>query len=407
MFLKRQLHSRAGALGLALGLFTLTLTGAARAQTDGQVKNTLQMGLDAWHLDYSHEDKPRQQRLLMADNKPAWKYREASPWLTLQSQVRMGTHGELELRARANQNYGGQIDQLSYAHAISPSLGLRAGVLDFRATWCRSHDTDNPWVRENDPFCTVKSTSDATASAPALQAYTVWETDAYQFQANAGLFRPKALGYAPREFNNLVLPPSAHVTQNNKQSLSVNALNKETATEWRLSWIGAHQRFFDSGLVPVNPGFAPTQLNFDQNTNAYFAGVSWPLSRQLSARLTHLNSASKAHCEQFNPNSGPACTYQFKKSSTVLELNYQANPTDVLSLALTQYPAKQAGTWGGYDSVYRSSSVSWRRNWTGDWFTAVQVTRANSLIRSNNSILSYAPGTASAWGLGLRLGYKL
>ena len=336
MFLKCQLLFRTGALGLALAL--LMLAGAARAQTDWQVKNTLQLGLDAWHLDYSHEDMQLQRGLLMADNKPAWTYRSVSPWLTLQSQVRMGTHGELELRARANQNYGGQIDQLSYAHAISPSLGLRAGVLDYRATWCRSYDTDNPWVRENDPFCTVKFTSEATASAPALQAYSVLETDAYQFQANAGLFRPKALGYAPREFSNFFVPATAQVTQNNKHALSVSALDKASAIEWRFSWIGAHQRLFESALVQENNPvfFSPTQLNYDQKSNTYFAGVSWPLNRQLSARLTYLNSALKARCELLNPNAGPDCHNQFKKSSTVLELNYQADSADVLSLALTQ-----------------------------------------------------------------------
>lgn len=394
------------------GLFMLVQ--GAYAQENWELKSSAQVGLGAWHLSDGAKDQPSRHFLLTPNANTKWPYSDAAPWYTLQSQLRVGTEGEWVLRSRGNQGYGGSLDELSYAHFISPALGVRAGVLDYRATWCREYDLDNPWVRESDPFCTARFTNLATASAPAMQVYATVEAGAYQVQGLAGLFRPLALGYERKEFSNLILPSSATVTKNQKRALSVNAVNKLTSTEWRVSWLGADQSLFDSTIFQFNnPAFFPSsQLKYHQSVNTYFAGVSWQLLPSLRSRLTHLSSQLQARCEFLNPAAGDAgpCGNQFSKSSTVWELGYQLGPADVLSLAASQYANRQTG--GGQESLYearnRTFALAWRRDWRQGWFSAVQLSRTKASVPYNRipDEISYLPGDASAWGLGLRVGYQ-
>lgn len=392
----------------ALGL----LASAAFAQSDWDIKSSVQVGADAWHLSSAAADEPARRFLWMPNSASTWQYRDAAPWYTLQSQLRTGSQGEWVLRARGNQGYGSALDQLSYAHAISPTLGLRAGILDYRATWCREYDLDNPWVRETDPFCTVRFINLATASSPALQVYAKADVGDYQVQGVAGLYRPAALGFEPREFSNLLLPESATVTKNHKHALSVNAINTQTATQWRISWIGANQRLFDSALMQFNdPAFyARSQLNYEQAVSTYFVGVSWQLLPGLRSRLTHLNSQLRAQCEFLNPAAGDpeSCGNRFYKSSIVWELGYQLSAADVLSLAASQYQSRQAGTseQPKYEARNRSVSLAWRRDWPQGFFSAVQLTHARASVPYNRipTDVPYIVGTTSAWGLGLRVG---
>lgn len=381
------------------------------AQADWGLKSSAQVGVDAWHLSSSAQDQPGRRFLWMANANTRWDYQDAAPWYTLQSHLRNGAQGEWVLRSRGSQGYGGALDELSYAHFVSHALGLRAGILDYRATWCRTYDLDNPWVRENDPFCTDRFTSLATASAPALQVYTHVDVGDYQVQGLLGWYRPKALGYEPREFSGLVLADSARVTQNRKQVLSLNAINSETATEWRLSWIGTDQRLFESAFMQMAPLPAPaSQLAYEQRVSTYFAGVSWLLAPQLRSRLTHLRGHIRGVCELMNPAAGEPCANQFHKSSSVWELSYQLDPSDVLSLAISQHGVRHRGEQGVpvYQARNRAVSLGWRRDWPGGWFNAWQLTRSMAWVPYQHRPWeqSYLPGRASAWGLGLRAGYQ-
>ena len=223
--------------------------------------------------------------MFLADSETSWSYRELSAWYTAQSQLNLGPHNHLVLRARANQGSGGVLDQLYYDHGISPSLGLRIGVADYRATWCREYDLDNPWVRESDPFCSQRFMRLPLSSAPAVQAYLTTEFGDYQVQGIAGLFRPRALGYAPREFSGAQLPDHVQITKNHKQSVSLNALNKTTSTEWRLSWIRITQSLFDPKVPASNTLGGPfTQMDYHQSSDIFFSGVSWQLSPRWRSR---------------------------------------------------------------------------------------------------------------------------
>ncbi len=397
---------------VTLVMTALLLASPAQAQTDWALKSSAQLGVDAWHLSVDASDQPVRHFLLLANARTDWRYRDMAPWYTLQTQLRVGSQGEWVLRSRGNQSYGGAVDQLSYAHSISPALGWRAGILDYRATWCREYDLDNPWVREADSFCVGRFNNSATASAPALQVYAKVDVNEYQVQAVAGLYRPKALGWDRREFSNLFIADSATVLQNKKHALSVNAVNTATSTEWRLSWIGSDQRLFDSALVQINDAasFPATQLHYRQAVSTYFAGVSWQLAPRLRSRVTHFRSSLQAHCELLNPAAGEPCANQFYRASTVWELGYQLSPIDVLSLALAHYDLRQTEMLDVqvYEARSRNQSLAWRRDWGRGWFTSTQLTWTQGSVPYNNKPRQtpYIPGTSSAWGLGLRVGYQ-
>jgi len=384
---------------------TLVLALASQAQeTPWHLHTTLQTGVDAWRIAHSASDSVTRSNMYLADSEPRWSYRELSPWFTLQSRLDMGPQDQVVLRTRANQSTGGSLDQLYYDHAISPYLGLRVGVADYRATWCREYDLDNPWVRESDPFCTNHRIRLPTSSAPALQAYVNLDAGEYQLQGIAGIYRPRALGYAPREFGTAILPEQVVITQNHKQGISLNLLNKASSTEWRLSWTGLDQGLYDPD---ASAGFrqysAGTRLNYRQHADTYFVGVSWQVSPRLRARLTHMRTALKARCELLTQQSAPACLEFVSKQATVLELNQQHDAENILSFTLLKFPFEQAGY---YAKVNQTVSGAWRRDWGGGWFTAVQLSQARSRVFyiEDIALVQYLPGTASAWAAGFRLG---
>lgn len=394
MFLRRLARS------WAWGLLSL----AAQAQERPHLHTTLQTGVDVWRIGHSATDTVTRNNMYLADSETRWSYSGLSPWLTLQSRLDMGPHDQVVLRTRANQSTGGSLDQLYYDHAISPFLGLRAGVADYRATWCREYDLDNPWVRESDPFCTNHRIRMPTSSAPALQAYVNLDTGAYQLQGIAGIFRPRALGYASREFGTAILPEHVVITKNHKQGVSLNLLHKASSTEWRLSWTALDQALYDPDAHVGFQEYAPgTRMNYRQHADTYFGGVSWQVSPRLRARLTHMKTSLKARCELLTPSAAPACAQSVGKQATVAELNHQSGPADVLSVAFLRFPFDQSAV---YSKANENVSASWRRDWGEGWFTALQLSRSRAKVFYNLdfSAMPYLPGTASAWAAGFRLG---
>lgn len=387
-------------------LLTCLLTGGkgALAQDTWQFNTAVQAGLDAWHIDHSAEHPVTRDIQFQADAGTSWRYRELSPWLTVQSRLSLSSQDHFVFRGQANQHNGATVDQFYYDHALSPSLGFRAGVADYRATWCREYDIDNPWVRENDPFCTDRRIRLATSSAPALQMYLNHDFEPYQVQGIVGLYRPRWFGYAPEEFGDKILLGHEVITKNHKQGFSVGLINKVTSTEWRFSWIGLDQTLFDSDIVRPIEKRKPYSL--EQKSNTFFAGVAWQVAPSLRSRLTHMSSRLKARCQGLSDAVSVPCA-SFRKDSTVLELSYQWQATDVVSLALSTYPVKDERV---YEWRHQNVSLGWRRDWPGRWFSAVQLTRSKNRVPYNNAYdpagFDLPPTTASSWGAGLRVGYK-
>jgi len=207
--------------------------------------------------------------------------------------------------------------------------------------------------------------------------------------------------HASREFGNFILRDGYEVTQNHKHGLSLNVLNTTTATEWRLSWIGANQALYN-GSGQFAPYALGTKLNFHQKSNTFFAGVSWQLSPRVRSRLTHMSSSLKSHCELLTPSASEPCQFRFQKASTVLELAYQVQAADIVSLAVSTYPIEWVDYYKGR---HQSAAVAWRRDWGQGWFSSAQLMRATNSIRSESALTPYPNGRNAAWAAGLRVGY--
>lgn len=366
------------------------------AQTDSgwDLKSRAYVGADFWHVEHSAPQGMSRKATFMADQNTAWQFRSPSPWYQLESELNWFGQGQWVLKARGNQATGTELNQLFYDHYMSPQLGVRVGIVDYRISWCRSFDTDNPWIRETDPFCSDNTIKLATDSAPGVQAYTVSTVGDYTVQTLVGLYRPLLGGYSPREYSDAILTPDDRVTKNHKYGVTVNAIHNLTATEWRLGWVGADQAAHYRG-----PRF---QANSAQTVHLFFAGGSWQLHPKLKARVTLMNSHLRGHIVPLD--GGQPIKPKVFKGSRVLELNYQHSPQHAFALAYSHYPFEQQSV---YRWQHQSKSVSWRYDYNSAWFAALQISKAHNHIQSFDDLAPVKSGKPKAAAIGFRIGRKL
>jgi hypothetical protein len=364
-----------------------------------------QLGVDVWQFE---SDKP--EKLLMMATNTQWRYKPVSPWATFDGRLMLSSLATVSLKARANQEMGSHVDELSADLAVSPSFGVKAGVLDYKTSWCRTYDIDSPWVRENDPFCTVVSTSGPSGGAPGLQAYVNLPIGNYRVQSIVGVYSPLAFNYNTTEFSNASYKLS-HVTKNQKQGASISALNLDTATEFRVGVLQAQQALsaYESWNEPV--------FQVEQAYELVFAGVSFYVAPKLNIRMQTLRHA-RVNKEISNPNvDGPHVRRgdNLKRSSQVVEFNYQLTAEDLIGVAFSKYLYNATLTetnypLGGY-TVYpdyyvyaqKAMSVAWRHDWSRGIFTVLQLTQSQLAL---NDRLTNIDRTAKATGLGMRLAYQ-
>lgn len=403
-------YQRGWVLATVLGVWAFAFARLAQASADevfdyplGQY--TAQVGVDAWRFsDGQPED------LLMMSTNTQWDYRPVSPWMTFDGRLQFSPQTTLALKARSDQQMGTHVDELSVAWAISPGLGVKAGVVDYKTSWCRTYDIDSPWVRENDPFCTVVSTSGPSGGAPGAQAYVNLPVGIYRVQAIAGIYNPLLLNYNTRELSNISYQ-LYRVDKNDKQGVSVNVLNLETATEFRLGVLGAQQS------AQVYGRWNTESFHIEQTYRIIFAGMSVYLMPQVNMRIQTLHHIMENKSVSY---PGAVLPHYFSgvnltRASNVLELNYQINAQDVLAFAVNSYDYDFAFTqtkypFPGYnydENWYhykqRAMSVAWRRDWERGLFTVLQVTRSRLAV-DGTSVGSERLNGAS--GLGFRLGYR-
>lgn len=384
-------------------------------QNQSSASATTQMGYDYWNIERNTISGAEPQ-LFLADSSPQWKYRSFSPWLNFNGSVQVEPNTVLTLKMRASQSSNFRMDELSADYSISPSLGVRLGVLDYKTSWCRRYDVDSPWVRENDPFCNVRTTERSIAAAPGMQAYVRTNWGPYQTQAVAGLFRPTLGGYDKKEFTNFN-EPKTQIEHNRKTSVAINAINAETGTEVRLSWQGTDQ----AAILGV-PGD-----RYIQKVNLFYGGASFYLVDGVSVRFTYLKSKAKTkkYLLQEDPDRfyplNPNDIHNIRVSRT-MELNYQVDAANMVSLAASNYTFNSGSDGYFYDAYpnvgldfqersrfkNESYSISWRRDWRAGVYTGIQWTHSKSVKRSffNGNFEPEYSSRGNAHALGVRLGYR-
>lgn len=402
---------------LLLGL----LWGCAYAQVGRagdfpRVDYTAQAGVDAWSL------APKAPgRYFLMPNNSTWRYRPVSVWGTFDGQMGINKNLSLTVRARADQYMGTHVDEAAAAWGFSPSLGVKAGLVSYKTSWCRTYDMDSPWVRENDPFCTTPSTSMAVGGAPGLQLYANSAIGPYRLQALVGVYRPLLFNYNTTEFSNTGYTPSKlHIDVNDKTGASLSVLHEPSSTQARVGVLETKQSALYSNDVIVDPATLEIYKGFNrinQSNSAVFVGVSFYLAPTLNVRaqtLRHQNVSG-----QWAAASGGAIYdsgIEMLRRSDVMEFNYQYNPQNLWGLALSKYQFDYTDIYSNYPNPgfgrtprefqLTGVSASWRHDWDKGVFTVVQLTRNNLHLQNWGVENPKLYETLHVEGLGVRLGYQ-
>jgi hypothetical protein len=375
-------------------------------------KWSYQLGSDAWALDASKKKDTEKSyvednsNLLLPNSYTQWPYQDVSGYGRLTGSLQLGSGVEASVKVRADQTIGFRVDEAFAQKNISPFFGIRAGVVDYKTSWCRTYESDTVWIREVEVICNTPQFRDVTGGAPGVQIVINNTAGNYLIQSQAGIYRPLLLDFAPKEFGNVVPGADYRVDRNDKLGLNVNLVNLETALEARVSYIQAIQRAYSPEL----------QGTTKQASDLIYIGLSFPFSSRVNVRGTHVLQLLQNTCrsEDATLAMGSACNLNRndRKTSTSLEIIYQVGVTDVVSLGVNEFNlSSQQTLFNSTLDVYaqadlfsiksRQISMAWRRDWGNGYYSVVQVLESEQKTQSQSS--SYP---SNGWGLGLRLGYQ-
>jgi hypothetical protein len=376
-----------------------------------------QVGVDAWSINTSAaedttENMKSLSRLQLANSYPVWSsFRDVSPWVRFDGGLRVGQDTLLTLKYRSDQSTGSRLDEASIDRAFH-NFGAKLGVLDPKISWCRTYDIDSPWVRENNPFCSIQPLNFARGSAPGAQVYANFIAGDYSLQTIAGVYRPLWLNYAPNESPTLTLASNSTVTSHVKSGLAMSATNLRNGMELR---VGVLQDEFTSNRDSVS-GSVP--YNNDVRSDVLFVGANWYATSKLALRMTYFTYSGRLNRAMRDTVSYVSLDQTSDYKAKSLEANYQLNARDVISASHVVYdlnidptnyvlqaqvPVLKSTYSGAPYFVTTNLSLSWRRDWGRGVFTVLQVSQAKTDQHdaSNNKHLS-----SDGQALGLRLGYR-
>jgi hypothetical protein len=405
---------------------TYIFTGSAFAQMAAEIEHqwtddvvgshTLQVGVDAWRINTSAiEDTTANMnslsRLQLANSYPVWHYRNPSEWLRFEGALRVGRDTLLSMKYRSDQSTGSRLDEASVDWAFH-TYGVKFGVVDTKISWCRTYDVDSPWVRENNPFCSIQPLNFTKGSAPGAQTYANFIASDYSIQAIAGMYRPLWFNYAPHESPTITLASQSSITSHTKSGIALSATNLRNGTEFRF---GILRDDFSSNRESINQS---VPYNNAVHSEVKFIGANWYATPRIALRATYFTYAGHLTRTMRDSVSYVKLDQLSDYKATSLEANYQVNARDVMSISHVVYDfasnpdnyALQSGvpvlisTYVGVPHfVTTNISMSWRRDWGGGFFTVAQFSKAmtDQHDASTNKHLS-SDGRA----LGLRLGYR-
>jgi hypothetical protein len=400
-------------VGLAALAWTSQVVMAQSATDLGkQPQVSYQLSADLWHLktntgaDLRPGFVEQSTNLLLPNSATQWRYKDVSAagWVTANKKI--SNDVDLSFKARADQTIGTRIEQAQVQKDISPFLGVRAGIVDYKTSWCRTYEQDNGWIREIDAMCNTPQFRDVTGGAPGFQIYASKPFRDFLVQGQLGVYDPLLLGYAPKEFGNLIPSPQFEVQSNKKYGFNINAVNLYTGLEARLSFIHTFQTAFSP--EPLLLG------QTKQESDLIYLGLNAPLSPRITGRITHTQQTQKATCRSTVALIGSRCNSNLtgSKSSSSAEVAFRLNSTDHISTGISRttldnqqqlFSPKADIVWQAFPTTVDSQqiSIAWRRDWGKGVFTVLQHMRSKQHLSYENF-----PLATQGHATGLRLGYR-
>jgi len=381
------------------GLCYLAAVPTAFAQ-DFKTTTLFEGGIDFWSInpqaDPNDDASISNHRYLSLPDDTKWPFRSASPWFRFTGNAVLTPHLEANIKVRADQSTGGHIDVANLAWAPSPFIGVRAGVLNYQANWCRTYDVDSPWAAEPDIFCRNSYYMAFNNAAPGVQAYINTDIGDYRLQSVLGVYRPLLGDYDTKEFG-VANPPAGPFTVNfnRKIGAAVNVLNTLTATQLRIGVVYA-----DVG-GSYNPKTSRDRHSLIDN---YYLGLDTYLHPAMRLRY----SWSIFYSTIFLDDYALAATTDTEKSET-LELIYERSDEDQFVLgfsnqSITAAVDDRARNVKIADYFYLhnpTQSVAWRHQWGKGIFSTVQWTGATQTNGYQGDRT-----TTRGEALGMRLGFQ-
>ena len=393
-----------------IGLCAVNLVHAVDLST--ATKWSYQMGVDSWKLNpsISKDTDPgfseENTNLLLPNAATTWDYKNISPFVAVTGNTQLTNSTSFALSARADQTVGMRLDEASFQYNLSPSLGARLGVVNYKTSWCRTYEPNNGWMREIEAICVTPQFRDVTGGAPGAQVFASDTFGDYLIQGQVGLYRPLQFSYAPNEYGNLIPSREFQVKTNRKAGFNINVLNLQTAVEMRLSYLRTNQ----SGYLPESTLKGDSR----QTSGMWYWAVGSPITPKLSIRFTQLLQSQQSDCKSEIAALGSACNLELKliKNSTALELAYQINGINLLSFGVsrTKFDLNQDFYTPARDQHEKAKlfyintqqiAAAWRHDWGKGLFSIIQVIQSKQ--KNGHDGLNFAShGTA----LGLRMGYQ-
>jgi hypothetical protein len=345
----------------------------------------------------THEYIRPSEYLFLPDSNIQWTYRNPSTSVQVAGVKRLGANLQLDIKFRANQQVGAKLDQFGLSYEISSMWGWRAGIVDYRTTWCQTYEPDSPWIYIPTLSCENHNFLDTAGGAPGVQTYINLEvSDQYRVQALLGVYDPLKFNYATQEFG-LYQPSQEYaVLRNQKWGASLNVLDDYTGTEYRLSWIRARQLAWspESSLL----------FYTHQRTDMLYAAMQQTLAERWNVVGSHTWRQFKNYCVDTSQASCEGAV-ALVGGMTTLEAVYLWDARNSVGLAYSKYQV--LATWADTGSefaheAHRALAVSWRKNWTHHWFSVVQWQRSDQVLGYYNTVDFPSMGVI----LGVRVGYR-
>lgn len=356
---------------IAIVLVSLTLNQEAKADI------TLQTGIDYWKV-------PNEQVRYLPNYNTQEPWRKTEQWMKGIGSHQVGRF-KFTLAGKITSLNGSRIDRADVDYSFG-SWGLRAGVLPYRVSWCRTYDNSSPWISETDAFCRSPILNEISNGAAGLQTYRSDLWGGYLIDSLVGIYRPmiddqdKSLGPYKKV---------GETVKHNKYGASINIMHLESGNQIRAAW-----------------------LHTDLNQNDDRDGIAHPYQRQLKYETYYLAgeaaimpslTARLSGAAYIGTQNNSYYPYQWNGTSVTLEGIYQATDRDTLALGVSRYTNDT-----NYDKVPNKTqtlvvpniSIAWRHNFEDGYFGIIQATKSKddyTTVRDENT---FREGSA----VGVRLG---
>lgn len=281
--------------------------------------------------------------------------------------------------AKFDSNNGHRIDRLDIDYKFNNAVGIRAGLLPYRISWCRTYEFNSPWISEPDAFCRFYGLAEISEGSSGVQVYSSSVQSKYLVDGMIGYYNPMIDGQDKKLGPYIPVGPTVY---HEKYGASINILDLSSGLEIRASWLHSQQNQDSSS------GSFQRRLNYE---TFYLASEFTPASH------LDIRASISAYIGQ---QGNPVNLYDFTGISSTLEASYKVDEYQTLSLGLSNY---------SNTTIYKNSpgkeqtldvpsmSLSYRRELPKDFYLTLQVTHSkDTYIKITND---QAVSSGSAFGL--------